>query len=141
MMMIKKRVYIRNSILFIIAKAVSVIFALYLLHTNASTDILWWIFLINIAELMILLGSAGEYLLLSCVAISMIEPTNYTLHVLALAPAYMFSQFFKERLATLAMLFIPLLLYKYGWRTQYKLRGWLILTVGGYLSLRDFLLK
>ena len=126
----------RNFHFFAISKTIAVIIGLYLLHTNASVEIIKPMIIINILQLMILLYTAGEYGLMACASLSMLDPTNYTLHALSILPSYLLSVYFTSRIAMLSLLLIPLSLYKFGWRAQYMLRGWLIITLGGCLMFR-----
>jgi len=126
----------RDFFLFSIAKAIAVIIGLYLLHTNADVKVIKPVIIINILELMLLLFTSKEYWLMACASLSLLDPTNYTLHVISILPSYLFSVYFTSRIFTLALLLIPLALFKFGWRAQYMLRGWLIITLGGCLLFR-----
>jgi len=103
---------------FAISKTIAVVIGLYLLHINASVQILSVMLIINIIQLMLLLYTSNEYYLMVFSSLSILEPTNYLLHVIAVLPAYLFSVYFTSRISTLALLLIPLAFYKFGWRTQ-----------------------
>jgi hypothetical protein len=126
----------RNFHFFAISKTIAVIIGLYLLHTNASEKTIKTLIIINILQLMILLSTTGEYWLMTCASLSMLDPTNYTLHAISILPSYLFSVNFTSRIAMLSLLLIPLSLYKFGWRAQYMSRGWLIITLGGCLMFK-----
>jgi hypothetical protein len=121
----------RNFFIFAISKTIGVLSGLYLLHTNASVETMENIIIINVLQLIVLLFTSREYWLMASASLSMLDPTNYILHVISIIPSYLFSVQFTSRIAILSHLLIPLSLYTFGWRAQFMLRGWLIIIIGG----------